>query len=153
MRPDLSGGALLDLGIYAVSLSHFLFGRPDDVVVRVKMHPLGVDETATFVLSYPNTMGVFTVRIGASLSETAAIIGSTGRIDLGRTFISPRWMRVSRIAEAPARQSAHAVSRGGKFLRAIPYGHILRNSILRMKSFLNARMEFFAERNHKPCLP
>ncbi len=142
MRPDLAGGAFLDLGIYAVSLSHFLLGRPGDVVARMKMHPLGVDETTTFVLSYPDAIGTFTVSIGASLSEKAVIVGSKGRLDLGRPFINPRWMRVSRIAEAPARPSAPVDSRRKKLLRAIPYSGALRDSVSRMKSFLDARLEF-----------
>ena len=145
MRPDLGGGALLDLGIYTVSLSHYLFGRPDDVVARVKMHPLGVDETVSLVLSYPNVLGTFTASIGANLSGKAVIIGSTRRLDLGNSFIDPKWMLVSEIPEAPVRhsevpQSPNNESRCWKMIRAIPYARTVRDSVLQLRSILDARL-------------
>ncbi len=150
MRPDLEGGALLDLGIYPISLSHYLFGRPDDVVARLKMHPLGVDETASLVLSYPNLIGTFTASIGAGLSGKAAIIGSTRRIDLGPSFINPPWMLVSEIPEAPVRQSAvpqavHAESRARKIIRSIPYARTVNDLISTWRSELDARLKVEAK--------
>ncbi|ALC92412.1 oxidoreductase [Bacillus sp. FJAT-18017] len=48
-----SGGALMDLGVYAIHLAVRLFGRPQKVSYSPVMLPTGVDGSGTLVLSYP----------------------------------------------------------------------------------------------------
>lgn len=50
--PSLAGGALLDIGVYALSLARlFLDSAPDQVKSFVRKAPTGVDETAALALS------------------------------------------------------------------------------------------------------
>ncbi len=51
-NPDLAGGALLDLGIYPLSLSFWLLGKPQAVSSWVELAPTGVDQRATMTLTY-----------------------------------------------------------------------------------------------------
>ena len=46
-NPSLAGGALLDIGVYALSFVRwFMSSAPDQIVSQVKMAPSGVDEQA-----------------------------------------------------------------------------------------------------------
>lgn len=50
-NPDLAGGALLDIGVYALSfIRWFMSEKPDQVVSQVKFAPSGVDELAGTLL-------------------------------------------------------------------------------------------------------
>lgn len=51
-NPDLAGGALLDLGIYPLSLSFWLLGTPKTVSSWAEMAPTGVDRRAAITLTY-----------------------------------------------------------------------------------------------------
>lgn len=53
-NPDLAGGALLDIGVYALSfIRWFMSEKPDQVVSQVKFAPSGVDELAGILLMNP----------------------------------------------------------------------------------------------------
>jgi predicted dehydrogenase len=51
-NPDLAGGALLDLGVYPISLASWLLGKPETVTSRVKMADSGVDQRNAMIFSY-----------------------------------------------------------------------------------------------------
>ncbi|WP_156324662.1 Gfo/Idh/MocA family protein [Bacillus sp. FJAT-27245] len=50
---NYSGGALVDLGVYPLSLAVALFGRPDKVSYSPVILPTGVDGSGTLVMKYP----------------------------------------------------------------------------------------------------
>jgi predicted dehydrogenase len=52
--PHLAGGALLDLGVYPLSLASWLLGNPVTVTSRVKMAETGVDERNAMISTYPD---------------------------------------------------------------------------------------------------
>ncbi|MEU1887705.1 Gfo/Idh/MocA family oxidoreductase [Micromonospora sp. WMMD987] len=89
-NPALGGGALLDLGIYPVSLAHLLLGVPQHVRAWARLSPEGVDENTGIVLGY-DSGAVATLSCGmvGATPMTAAITGSTGRIELPEPFIRP----------------------------------------------------------------
>lgn len=50
-NPNLAGGALLDIGVYALSfIRYFMTETPDQIVSQVKLAPSGVDEQAGILL-------------------------------------------------------------------------------------------------------
>jgi predicted dehydrogenase len=51
-NPDLAGGALLDLGIYPLSLAFWLLGKPQAMSSWVELAPSGVDQRAAMTLTY-----------------------------------------------------------------------------------------------------
>lgn len=71
-NPALGGGALLDLGIYPMSLAFELFGPPDDVAADAVIGETGVDEQCAGVFRYEN---------GRQATWQASM-----RVDPGRTF-------------------------------------------------------------------
>ncbi|WBB97551.1 Gfo/Idh/MocA family oxidoreductase [Solwaraspora sp. WMMA2080] len=86
----LGGGALLDLGIYPVSLAHLVLGRPDSVRSWAKLTPEGVDQNTGVLLGYESgAVAALTCGIVGATPVTATITGSTGRISLPDPFICP----------------------------------------------------------------
>jgi predicted dehydrogenase len=85
--PGAGGGALLDLGVYPVSLAHLLLGTPDDIVAWAKLTPEGVDETTGMVFGYDSgAVATLNCSIAADSPVTASISGTKGRIDLPNGF-------------------------------------------------------------------
>lgn len=53
-NPSLAGGALLDIGVYALSfIRWFMSAAPNQIASQVKMAPSGVDEQAGILLMNP----------------------------------------------------------------------------------------------------
>lgn len=53
-NPNQAGGAMLDIGVYALSfIRWFMSGKPDQILSQVKYAPSGVDEQAGILLMNP----------------------------------------------------------------------------------------------------
>lgn len=77
------GGALLDLGIYPVTLAYLLLGRPDAVHTTGSLAPTGTDDTVAMDWSYrgePRAQLWCSASVAAP--NAAAILGTTGWITL-----------------------------------------------------------------------
>ena len=75
-NPDLGGGALFDIGVYALSfVQYFLDDAPDTFTTLVKLFPTGVDEMST--ISYTtknNTMGSVTLSFRGKLPKQGVVV-------------------------------------------------------------------------------
>ncbi|MBF9133984.1 Gfo/Idh/MocA family oxidoreductase [Plantactinospora sp. S1510] len=98
----LGGGALLDLGVYPISLAHLLLGLPDQVRAWAKISPEGVDENTGIVFGY-DSGAVATLGCGmiGATPVTASITGRTGRIELAPPFYRPTRVTLHRAGVAP----------------------------------------------------
>lgn len=72
MRPELGGGALLDLGVYPLHLMQMVLGDPSAVHAAGRLTATGVDAAETIIGSYPNALGT----ISANLDGISATAGS-----------------------------------------------------------------------------
>jgi len=89
-RPELGGGALLDLGIYPVQLDSMVLGAPTSITAVGGMTETGVDAYSTLVLGHgPAAQSTLSTTILARTPTTAAIIGTEARIELGSPFHIP----------------------------------------------------------------
>ncbi|WP_211244561.1 Gfo/Idh/MocA family protein [Actinospica robiniae] len=91
--PELAGGALLDLGIYPVSLVSMATGGqlPARVEAVAALTDTGVDAHASMVFQYPDgAQGVVTTSLDLRSANTATIAGTEGRI-----VITQPWARTS----------------------------------------------------------
>src|SRR5919107_952090 len=89
-RPELGGGALLDLGIYPVQLSSMVLGAPTRVVAVGGMTETGVDAYSTLVLPPPRgAQSTLYSTILARPPMTAVIAGSEATISVDRAFFTP----------------------------------------------------------------
>ena len=88
--PALGGGALLDVGIYPVSLVAMLLGAPADIVSLAQLGTTGVDEQAGIVMRYDGgRLAVLTTAIRTSSPHEALMLGTTGHIKVHDAWWKP----------------------------------------------------------------
>ena len=82
-EPALGGGALLDVGVYPVSLASMVFGPPKLVNGFADIGPTGVDEQAAIILSHPHgQLAALHAAIRTNTPQEATVFGTRGRIHL-----------------------------------------------------------------------
>ena len=80
--PDLAGGALLDIGTYALSFTrYFLSSQPDEILTTVKKFETGVDEQSGIILKNPDDeMAVISLTMRAKQPKRGIVCGELGYI-------------------------------------------------------------------------
>ena len=87
---ELAGGALLDIGVYPVSLASMLFGAPSDVSGVMQTAPSGVDAQCAVSLAYPDCrLATFLASFESDLPCDAFVIGTEGWIRLHPPIVAP----------------------------------------------------------------
>lgn len=78
--PDLAGGALLDIGTYALSFTrYFLSSQPDQVLSTAKKFETGVDEQSGIVLhNADDQMAVISLTMRAKQPKRGVVAGELG---------------------------------------------------------------------------
>ncbi|MBT2511297.1 Gfo/Idh/MocA family oxidoreductase [Streptomyces sp. ISL-98] len=100
---ELGGGALLDIGVYPVSLAHLLFGRPVNVVAASTRAVTGADEQTGAVLTHgAGELTSFACTIQADSPAHATLLGTHGHISIDR-FYNPTSFEVLRNGDEPVR--------------------------------------------------
>lgn len=100
--PALGGGALLDLGVYPISLAHLVLGTPDQVRAWAKLTPEGVDESTGVLLGYHSgAVAALTCGLIGETRNAATITGRRGRIELPSGFHRPRTLTLHRPGTEP----------------------------------------------------
>lgn len=87
-NPNLGGGALLDLGVYSITLSQYLLQEnPSEISAMSHFGTRQVDENTSVNMRYPSgRFSQFTCTIAAQASNTMTLMGSKGRIVLPYMF-------------------------------------------------------------------
>ena len=79
--PALGGGALLDVGVYPVSLASYLLGTPTAVSSRAHLGATGVDEQNAVILEHQGgALAVLSSAIRAETPQEALIVGTEGSV-------------------------------------------------------------------------
>jgi predicted dehydrogenase len=90
---ELGGGALLDRGVYLLSLADFLLGPPEEVSGKATIGPTGVDDQSSLLLSYSTgALATLTASLRSRLRNDAVIFGEKGTICIHDPFYSPHRM-------------------------------------------------------------
>lgn len=101
--PAQGGGALLDRGVYAVSLAYFLFGQPETVSGQATLTPSGVDEQCSIAMTFSDKrQAVLAASLSGLSSNSAEIIGTHGKIHIHAPFYCPQKISVTRYSPSPA---------------------------------------------------
>ncbi|NNG35848.1 Gfo/Idh/MocA family protein [Nakamurella aerolata] len=91
--PELAGGALLDLGVYPVSLASMVLGTPAAVHAFGSRAFTGVDGQVSLVLDagaqHPGAQAVLNTTLLAKTPTTASISGTVARVELPGPFYAP----------------------------------------------------------------
>lgn len=141
-NPALAGGSLLDVGVYPLTLAHWLFGAPDQAKAVGVLGNSGVDENVGMLLRFP---GGEVALASSSLQVTtpwrATVIGTKGRIEVESPWWCPkaltlycdgkepetiRYVHAGEGFQFEAMHVADCVRRGKAESDVIPLSHTLR---------------------------
>jgi len=92
---ELGGGALLDLGIYPISLAWDILGQPQEIVSMARFKATGADAEVATIFRHGG--GGMSTSISSSDNggrNIASILGTDGRIDIDATWYEPTTFRV-----------------------------------------------------------
>lgn len=88
-RSDLGGGALLDLGVYPFTLAEaFLEGEVQHIDSTAYIGETLVDYDMGALITYPNGTAILSAGFNTTSPNTATIVGTDGRIEMGSWFLS-----------------------------------------------------------------
>lgn len=84
LNPRLAGGAMYDIGVYAIEPISYLIGEPvEDVLGFWRPHPVtGVDERVAMILRYPSCDATLQCMVSANPKEYVMVYGSEGYIEI-----------------------------------------------------------------------
>jgi predicted dehydrogenase len=87
-RPDIGGGALMDIGCYGVSLARFVLGRePVRVSAVSDIDPrFGTDRLTSALLDFGGAVATFTCSTQIAAHQRVEILGTTGRVAIDVPF-------------------------------------------------------------------
>jgi predicted dehydrogenase len=94
-EPELGGGALLDLGIYPLTLAHLVLGEPSSITAVATLTDEKVDLQTSMVLTYPSgAHAMLSCTMAVRSSVAAVIAGDKARIEIDGSFYAPTSFRV-----------------------------------------------------------
>lgn len=130
-RPELGGGALLDLGVYLVAMARLFLGPTQGAEGRALVGPNGVDEQASILLEHSGSRQslLYVSLLGQGPGE-AVLHGTRGRLRLHAPFYRPHRLSIVSWAAGPK-----AAARRGGAEPAWKEG--LRNLYHRFEPFLS----------------
>ncbi|GIV32955.1 MAG: putative oxidoreductase [Chitinophagales bacterium] len=121
--PKQGGGALLDLGVYPVSLAHLFMGKPATVQAEMQTGNTGVDEQSVLSLHYDNgALAALMCSFQTVLSNEMVIYGEKGTLKIGPPLYRTARLRITKFAHA---HQHHSVRRNiyklPLFMRFAPF--------------------------------
>jgi len=80
--PEYGGGALMDIGCYAISVPRFILGQePKRIISLIQEHPkFGTDMHTSAVLDFGGPRATFSVSTGSQPFQRVDIVGTSGSI-------------------------------------------------------------------------
>ncbi|GAA3386582.1 Gfo/Idh/MocA family protein [Cryptosporangium minutisporangium] len=104
--PELGGGALLDLGVYPISLASMVLGAPSTVLATAGLAPTGVDANTGIVLGYDSgAVAVLHCSLRGSSPIRATIVGTAGRMELPTPFFRAEALTLVRSDAEPVTET------------------------------------------------
>ena len=90
-KPELGGGAIMDIGCYPIFVSRFIFGEePRRVVGLIERDPvMKIDRMASAVLDFPSGQATFTCSTQLVPFQRMQFFGTSGRIEVEIPFNIP----------------------------------------------------------------
>ena len=91
--PELGGGALLDMGIYPLTLAQLFLGAPAELTAVADLAATGIDLNLVLAARYDDgAVAAMTTTMTANSPRTATIATDTGRLDFPSPFHHPSYV-------------------------------------------------------------
>lgn len=92
---NLGGGALLDIGVYPISLAYLLLGAPSRITGMADLGNTGIDERSAVILGYPEgQLAVLHFSLTTDMPSDVLIMGTQGRIKIHSPIYRPEQLTV-----------------------------------------------------------
>ena len=128
-NPALGGGALLDVGVYPISLAHHLLGAPARIASLAHLGVTGVDEMAGVLFQYDDgALAVMSTAVRASTPQSLVISGTKGEIRAHDRWWAPSGFTISRDGHEPETVRPE-VNGNGLNYQAVECGRCLREGV------------------------
>ncbi|MGI9157344.1 MAG: Gfo/Idh/MocA family protein [Marmoricola sp.] len=93
LDPALGGGALLDMGIYPLTLAQLFLGDPAELTAVAHRAPTGIDLNLVIAARYDGgAVAALTTSMTSNSPRTATIATGTGRLDFPAPFHHPSYV-------------------------------------------------------------
>lgn len=129
-EPELGGGALLDLGIYPLTLAHLILGSPISIHAEATLTEKKVDLNTSMMLRYASgAHALLSCTMASRGSVSAMIAGDRARIEIDGSFYAPTSFRVitrdGEVTEYPNKYEGHGLrEEAAEFARVVRSGEI-----------------------------
>jgi predicted dehydrogenase len=111
--PDLGGGALLDVGVYCISLASHLFGAPSEVAGVGHLGETGVDEQAAAILRHEaGRLSVLSFATRTGTPQEATVMGTEGYVKIHSNWWRPKALTLHRPGEEERLVEAPVIGNG-----------------------------------------
>lgn len=125
--PELAGGALLDLGIYPISLAYLALGKTRAISARAEFTPTGVDSQTSIIFQYGSGAHAnLATTLLVKSPCTATIVGTKASIFIDGDFHTPTAMRLKRVSgevvDFPNEYQGHGLRE-----QAVEFAHLLQS--------------------------
>ena len=131
LNPELGGGALLDIGVYIVSLASMVYGKqPARVAALAHMGTTGVDEQTTMAFRYDTgAMAALSCAVRTDTPRAVSILGTRGNIHIPAPFFDTYTATLNVDGEEPVTVEPARVENGFKY-EIEEAGRCLRDGLL-----------------------
>jgi predicted dehydrogenase len=107
LAPELGGGALLDMGIYPLTLAHLVLGPAETLTATADLSDTGIDLDVAIAGRYAGgAVAALSASITSACSTTATIATTEGTLTLPRQFHHPAYVDWSPTDGEPERIDA-----------------------------------------------
>jgi predicted dehydrogenase len=138
--PAQAGGALLDRGVYAISLAIMLFGTPEAISSQAGMSPSGVDEHSTVVLRFAKgRLAVLASSLSTQTSNEATILGTNGKLCLHAPFYCPQKLSILHYSPGVSSPEGAASSLKQRLVARARRSAIIQHAYLRLEPLIHWR--------------
>ncbi len=129
-KVELGGGALLDVGVYVVSLASMIFGTPAAAAGIGQFGETGVDELTAITLAYSGgQIAQLTCAIRTQTTVEATLFGSEGSLTIASPWYSPSRLTLARAGQEVESLDLPYVGNGYNY-EAEEAGRCLREGLL-----------------------
>jgi predicted dehydrogenase len=113
-QPELGGGALLDMGVYPLTLADLVLGPPDTLEATGAIRPDGLDVTASVLLGYGDGRFAHALTsLAGPVNPVASIGGTEGIVSFDAPFFATGSFRVVQWPDMHEREEAVEIEGGG----------------------------------------
>ena len=152
---ELGGGALLDLGVYPLSLIVQLLGMPTSIQSHALIGETGVDEQAAVILGFADgQIATFSTSLRTFNANDAVLMGSSGQIRIQEPLYRPEALSIQKQTLAVgAKSESNAQSTGtlASLIAQLRQNETLRSGYHRLRPLLAPWLGLRNQEVRMPC--